>query len=216
MRFEKGECVSGLEKEPQNGRGTGTKIRWKPDLEVFTDINVPLEYYRDVLKRQAVVNEGITFILRDQQGRGFETYEFYHEHGITDYVEELTGEHAITSIQTWETEREGKDREDKPMYRVKMKSALCFSNKVQLKEYYHNSSWLEYGGAPDKAVRSAFVSQIDAYLKNNNKYQKNETRISFQDIEECLVLVVSSFSTASLTSYENHRLFPSSVRGVFH
>ena len=162
-----------------------------------------MEYYQDVLKRQAVVNEGVTFILRDQQGRGFETYEFCYEHGVTDYVNEIAGETGMTSVQTWEAEREGQDREDKPMYRVKMKAALCFSNKVQKKEYYHNSSWLEYGGAPEKAVRSAFVSQIDAYLKNNNKYQKNETRISFQDIEECLVLVVSSFSTASVTSYEN-------------
>ncbi|MBR6548199.1 MAG: DNA topoisomerase [Clostridia bacterium] len=201
LRFEKGECITGLQKEAYTGRATGTRIRWKPDLEVFTDIQIPLDYYQDVLKRQAVVNEGITFILRDQQGRSFETYEFCYEHGVTDYVNEIAGEQAMTSVQTWETEREGKDREDKPMYRVKMKSALCFSNKIQKKEYYHNSSWLEYGGAPEKAVRSAFVSQIDAYLKNNNKYQKNESRISFQDIEECLVLVVSSFSTQ--TSYEN-------------
>ncbi|MBR3843983.1 MAG: DNA topoisomerase [Clostridia bacterium] len=201
LRFEKRECVTGLEKEEYTGRATGTKIRWKPDLQVFTDIAIPLEFYQDVLKRQAVVNEGILFVLRDQQGRGFETYEYIYEHGVTDYVEELAGEKAMTSVQTWETEREGKDREDKPQYRVKIKSALCFSNTVQKKEYYHNSSWLEYGGAPEKAVRSAFVSQIDAYLKNNNKYQKNESRISFQDIEECLVLVVSSFSTQ--TSYEN-------------
>ncbi len=200
LRFEKGECVTGLEKEEYSGRATGTRIRWKPDLEVFTDIAIPLEFYQDVLKRQAVVNEGITFILRDQQGRSFETYEYMYEHGVTDYVEEVVGEKAMTAVQTWETEREGKDREDKPTYRVKIKSALCFSNTVQKKEYYHNSSWLEYGGAPEKAVRSAFVSQIDAYLKNNNKYQKNESRISFQDIEECLVLVISSFSTQ--TSYE--------------
>lgn len=201
LRFEKGECISGLESEPYTGKATGTKIRWKPDLEVFTDIEVPLSYYQDILKRQAVVNEGVTFILRDQNGRSFDTYEFCYEHGVTDYVNEIVGEQSMTSVQTWETEREGKDREDKPSYRVKMKAALCFSNTVQRKEYYHNSSFLEHGGAPEKAVRSAFVSQIDSYLKTNNKYQKNESRISFQDVEECLVLVISSFSTQA--SYEN-------------
>ncbi len=201
LRFEKGECVSGLQSEEYTGRATGTKIRWKPDLEVFTDIDIPLAYFQDVLKRQSVVNEGVQFILRDQNGRGFETYEYCYEHGVTDYVNEFVGDKALTAVQTWQTEREGKDRDDKPTYRVKIKSALCFSNQLQKKEYYHNSSWLEYGGAPEKAVRSAFVSQIDAYLKANNKYQKNETRISFQDVEECLVLVVSSFSTQ--TSYEN-------------
>ena len=68
-------------------------------------------------------------------------------------------------------------------------------------EYYHNSSWLEHGGAPDKAVRSAFVSAIDAYLKQNNKYNKSESKVTYQDIFDSLVLVTNCFSTQ--TSYEN-------------
>ena len=201
LHFEKGENVGGLKKEPYSGKDTGTKTRWKPDLTVFTDIDVPLEYYMDVLKRQAVVNDGLLFILRNQVGGKFETYEFKYDHGIEDYVKELAGEEALTPVQFWQTERRGRDRADKPEYKVKISAALCFSNKFQLKEYYHNSSWLEYGGAPEKAVRSAFVAQVDAYLKQNSKYQKNESKVSFSDIEECLVLVISSFSTQ--TSYEN-------------
>ena len=201
LHFEKGENVGGLKKEPYGGKDTGTKTRWKPDLTVFTDIDVPLEYYMDVLKRQAVVNDGLLFILRNQVGGKFETYEFKYDHGIEDYVKELAGEEALTPVQFWQTERRGRDRADKPEYKVKISAALCFSNKFQLKEYYHNSSWLEYGGAPEKAVRSAFVAQVDAYLKQNSKYQKNESKVSFSDIEECLVLVMSSFSTQ--TSYEN-------------
>lgn len=201
LHFEKGENVGGLHKEPYAGKDTGTKTRWKPDLEVFTDINIPLEFFQDVLKRQAVVNDGLLFVLKNQVGGRFETYEFQYNRGITDYVTELAGEEALTPVQSWSTERKGKDRPDKPEYKVKMNAALCFSNKAVLKEYYHNSSWLEHGGSPEKAVRSAFVSQIDAYLRANNKYQKNESKISFNDIEECLMLVVSSFSTQ--TSYEN-------------
>ena len=201
LHFEKGENVGGLKKEPYAGRDTGTRTRWKPDLTVFTDIDVPLEYYMDVLKRQAVVNDGLLFILRNQVGGRFETYEFKYDHGIADYVQELAGEEALTPVQFWQSERKGRDRADKPEYKVKMSAAVCFSNKFQLKEYYHNSSWLEYGGAPEKAARSAFVSQVDAYLKQNGKYQKNESKVSFSDIEECLVLVMSSFSTQ--TSYEN-------------
>lgn len=201
LHFEKGENVGGLKKEPYSGRDTGTKTRWKPDLEVFTDINIPLEYYMDILKRQAVVNDGLLFVLKNQVGGRFETYEFKYDRGIADYVTEIANEDALTSVQSWNTERKGKDRPDKPEYKVKINASLCFSNKGQLKEYYHNSSWLEYGGSPEKAVRSAFVSQIDAYLRANNKYQKNESKVSFTDIEECLILVVSSFSTQ--TSYEN-------------
>ena len=201
LHFEKGECVGGLHEEHYSGRATGTRIRWKPDLEVFTEIDIPLEYYKEVLKRQAVVNENVTFLLRRQNGRSFDTYEFCYKNGVTDYVNEIVGDKAMTSVQTWETERSGRDREDLPEYKLKVKSSLCFSNSVSRKEYFHNSSFLENGGAPEKAVKSAFVSQIDAYIKSVGKYQKNESKITFQDVDECLVLVISSFSTQ--TSYEN-------------
>ena len=201
LHFEHGENVGGLTKEPYAKRDTGTRIRWKPDLQVFTDIAVPLEYFRDAIRRQAIVNPNLLFVLRDQHGRSFETEEFVYENGIADYVHELVGEEAMTDVQVWSAERRGRDREDKPEYRVKLNVAMCCSNKTNLLEYYHNSSWLEHGGAPEKAVRSAFVSQLDAYLKQNGKYLKNESKITFQDVQDCLVLVSSSFSTQ--TSYEN-------------
>lgn len=202
MNFKSGEPVGKLQREDYNKRDTGTRIRWKPDLKVFTDINIPLEYYKETIKRQSVVNEGIKFILKDQVGtNSFEKYEYCYENGITDYVKEIVGDNAFSGIQFWQAERKGRDRADMPDYKVKMNIALCFSNKVQFKEYYHNSSFLEHGGAPEKAVKSAFVSQIDAYLKANSKYLKTDSKITFQDIDDCLVLVISSFSTQ--TSYEN-------------
>ena len=203
LHFKKGKNVGGLQKEPYGKRGdTGTKIRWKPDLAVFTDINVPVEYYKETIKRQAIVNGGITFIFKNQlTATQFETTEYRYENGIQDYVKELAGEDAMTAPQYWECERVGRDREDLNDYKLKITACLCFSNKTQLKEYYHNSSFLEHGGSPEKAFRSAFVNQINAYLKANNKLNKTDVQINAQDIEECVIFVVSSFSTQ--TSYEN-------------
>ena len=201
LHFEHGENVGGLKKEPYAKKDTGTRIRFKPDILVFTDIAVPVEYFDDTLRRQAIVNPGLLFRFRDEQGRSFATKEFRYENGIADYVHEIAGEDTLTGVQFWSAERTGRDRADKPEYKVRLNVAMCASNKVNLLEYYHNSSWLEHGGSPDKAVRSAFVSQIDAYLKQNGKYLKNESRITFQDVQDCLVLVSSSFSTQ--TSYEN-------------
>lgn len=201
LRFEKGYNVGGLIKEPYSGRDTGTKIHWKPDLEVFTDINIPSEYYIDTIRRQAIVNDGLVFVFREQVGSRFETKEFVFNNGIIDYVNEFVDNEELTPVQFWQTERTGRDREDKPEYKVKIKSALCFSKTKQIKEYYHNSSWLEHGGAPEKAVRSAFVSQFDSFIRSAGKYTKNESKITFADVEECMVLVISSFSTQ--TSYEN-------------
>ncbi len=201
LHFEKGENIGGLQKTPASGKKTGTRIRWKPDLEVFTDISIPAAYFEDVLKRQAVVNPGIQFLLRVQEGKGFTESSYCYENGIRDYVEELVGEAALTPVQHWTAERIGRDREDKPDYRVKLGVALCFSNQLSLTEYYHNSSHLEHGGSPEKAVKAALVYQIDAWLKAAGKYLKSEGKISYQDVEDCLVLVSSSFSTQ--TSYEN-------------
>ncbi|MEE1065013.1 MAG: toprim domain-containing protein [Acutalibacteraceae bacterium] len=202
LNFKKGKLVGQMEKEPYSKRDTGSRIKWRPDLKVFTDIAVPLEYYQDIIKRQAIVNSGIKFILKNQLNKTqFETFEYYYENGITDYVTEIAEDSAMTTVQSWQTERVGRDREDHKDYKVLITSALCFSNKSQKKEYYHNSSWLEHGGAPEKAVRNAFTYQIDSYLKTNGKYTKSDPKIKFEDIEDCLVLVVSSFSTE--TSYEN-------------
>ena len=201
LHFERGNIVGKMTKEPADRKKTGSCFRWLPDLEVFTDINIPVEYYLDTLKRQAVVNAGVTFRFRNQTGGKFETTEFRYEHGILDYITELTEGNAFTMPQFWETERKGRDREDKPEYKVKITASLCFSRSMSRLEYYHNSSWLEHGGAPDKAVRNAFVYAIDAYLKQNGKYVKNESKITFQDVADCLVLVTNCFSTQ--TSYEN-------------
>ncbi|NLT14046.1 MAG: DNA topoisomerase [Clostridiales bacterium] len=201
LRFEKGENIGGLQSEESKSRRTGTLQRWKPDLEVFTDIDIPTEYFLDMLKRQAVVNTGVTFRFRNQKDSGFETTDFLYENGISDYVAELAGDDALTQPVFIESERKGRDREDKPEYKVKLSASFCFSNKINLIEYYHNSSWLEHGGAPEKATKSAFVSEVDAFLKKMNKYQKNESKISFTDIQDCLILVTNCFSTQ--TSYEN-------------
>ena len=205
LHFKKGKVVGKKGQEltvsPADRKRTGTTIKWRPDLEVFTDIDIPEEFFRDTLHRQAVVNAGVTFRFRNQNGSRFDVTEYVYENGILDYVNEIAHESPLTSPYFISAERRGRDREDKPEYKVKLSAAFCFSNKVKAIEYYHNSSWLEYGGAPEKAARSAFVYAIDTYIKKIGKYQKNESKINFQDVADCLVLVTNCFSTQ--TSYEN-------------
>ena len=205
LHFKKGKVVGKKGQEltvsPSDRKKTGTTIKWRPDLEVFTDIDIPEEFFKDTLHRQAVVNAGVTFRFRNQNGNKFDVTEYVYQNGILDYVSEIAHDSPLTSPYFISAERRGRDREDKPEYKVKLSAAFCFSNKVKAIEYYHNSSWLEYGGAPEKAARSAFVYAIDAYIKKIGKYQKNESKIIFQDVADCLVLVTNCFSTQ--TSYEN-------------
>ena len=199
LHFEKGENIGGLMKEAAEKHPTGTQITWRPDRDVFTEIHIPLSYFQDVLKKQAVVNAGLLFELYDEKSG--ETFQYCYENGIRDYLAELNGENGLTAVQYLQTETKGRDREDKPEYRLKFEAAFCLNNHVNVLEYYHNSSFLEYGGSPDKAVRNAFVFAIDKYLKSNSLYKKDEKKITFADVEESLILVINSFST--VTSYEN-------------
>lgn len=199
LHFEKGENIGGLTKNKTSQKETGTEIIWRPDKEVFTDINIPISYFKDILKKQAIVNAGLTFELYDENTD--ETSIFVYENGIKDYISEINNNKGFTDIQYYETETSGRDREDKPKYKLKFQTAFCFNNDSNLIEYYHNSSFLEYGGSPDKAVKTAFVFAIDKYIKNNGLYKKDEKKITFSDIEDSLILVINSFST--MTSYEN-------------
>ncbi len=199
LHFEKGNNIGGLKKTKTDYEHTGTIQTWLPDREVFTDIRIPSEFFRDVLKRQAVVNAGLVFIFTDEENGTTES--FLYENGIVDYVTELSGDKGLTKPCFYEGSARGRDRDDKPEYKVKMEIAFCFNNEFNSIQYYHNSSWLEHGGAPDKAVKNAFVAELDKYLKNNNKYNKNENKITFNDVEDSLILITNTFST--MTSYEN-------------
>ena len=201
LHFEKGYNVGGLTKEEYSGRDTGTRIKWKPDIKVFTEVDIPSSDLMDTLRRQAIVNKGLLFVFREQQGSRFIQTEFIFKDGIVEYLEGVVGEQKLSGIQFWTGERRGRDRDDRPEYTVKMNLAFCFSNNHRLLEYYHNSSWLENGGSPDKAVRAAFVAQLDAYIKSNNKYKSNESKITFSDVQESLAIVTNCFS--SVASYEN-------------
>ena len=199
LHFEKGYNVGGLKKEKYDYKQSGTLQKWKPDLEVFNDINIPLDFFTTMLKKQAVVNAGLKFKFYDEETN--QRFEFLYDNGITDYVKEISAGKEITGVQFSETAARGRDRADKPEYKVKMQFAFCFNNEVNLIEYYHNSSFLENGGSPDKAVKNAFVSEIDKYIKSQGKYNKDESKISFTDIQDSLIIVTNSFST--MTSYEN-------------
>jgi len=202
LHFECGEIVGELTHVPTDRKKTGSLIRWLPDLEVFTDIAIPEAFFLDVLKRQSVVNAGVKFRFRRESSAGrFEMSEFQYDGGIADYVAEIAGENPLTLPVLWQAERRGRDRDDKPEYKVKLSCCFAFSNQVSFVEHYHNSSFLAHGGSPEKALRSAFVSGIDRYLKEQGKYQKNESKVTWSDVQDAVVFVSNNFST--LTSYEN-------------
>ena len=205
MNFKEGNpkgklSVKDIEIKP-GAKRQGTIIKWRPDLKVFKEIDISPDYLAETLRRQAFINGGIRFVLEVEKTPGkFEKNEFYYENGVSDYIAEVTEGISVTSPTLWNIETKGRDREDLPDYKFKAEIAFCFA-KSGTAEFYHNASFLEYGGSPRKAVQAAFTYAIDKFIKGQNKYTKNEQKIAFQDIEDNLVIIVNSAS--SHTSYEN-------------
>ncbi|NLZ71443.1 MAG: DNA topoisomerase [Clostridiaceae bacterium] len=199
LHFEKGENIGGLKKTATNSKKTGTKQHWLPDRDVFTEIKIPDTYFLDILQKQAIVNPGVKFIFIDKIAQTEK--EFLYPEGILGYVKEINEETPLTKAKQFSGEGYGRDRKDKAEYKVHADIAFAFNNETNLLSYYHNSSWLEYGGSPDRAVKNAFVAEFDRVLKEKDKYRANESKIVFADIEDSLILMINSFST--FTSYEN-------------
>ena len=199
LHFEEGVNKGGLKKKKKEYRKTGTRITWKPDIKVFTDIDIPLEYFQDMLKKQAIVNKGLSLILKDEESK--QKFEYCYKGGVEEYIKEVTNGYKLTEIHTASLSTKGRDRADKPEYKLKLSVSFCFCNEINLIEYYHNSSFLEHGGSPDRAVKTAFTYAVDKLLSDEKKYNRNEKKITFSDIQDSLVLVSNSFST--VTSYEN-------------
>ena len=178
---------------------SGTKVRWKPDTDVFDEINFPDKWFLEYIKRQAIVNKGLKISFTNKEG---EVFKEYYEDGIRDYIKEISDDKNFTPEEYFETDDIwGSDRSDREDYKSKFEVAYTFNNDNYAMESYHNSSYLSEGGSPHDAVKSAFVHTIDRLIKKLNKYNKNEKKISFTDIEESLIIITNTYSTE--TQYKN-------------
>ena len=205
LHFEKGENVTpgGFQVKRIKSKATGTKIHWMPDDQVFTNIEIPNEYFADSIRRQAMINPGIRFVLYTETDPGkFREDVFFYEHGIADHIQEiLNGRKPLSSIHEFSETAKGRDKDEQPDYTVQIHCAFCFAPSVSCIEHYHNSSWLEHGGSPEKALRTAFTGVLDEFLKKTGKYNKKESPITYQDVYDSLIFISNNFSTKA--SYEN-------------
>lgn len=84
------------------------------------------------MKRQAIVNAGVEFVFRNQNGKSFDTTTYCYVNGIEDHVAEVIGENGFTSVQHWTTEVKTRDRDDKPEYKCKIDVAVAFQIRQDL------------------------------------------------------------------------------------
>ncbi|MER2007171.1 MAG: toprim domain-containing protein [Psychrobacillus sp.] len=201
VRYEKGIEVEGsynFTKQKNDDDTIGTEITWRPSSECFRGKGeIDDEYIETTLADQSIVNGGLKFIFENEKTG--EVKEFYYENGIADYINSITSEeHRLTNVIHFNTERKGRDNEEDKDYKIKANIYFSFNRETSFNRYYHNTSWLANGGTPEDFIKNSFTFIVDKFLKEQNLYNKNEKKVSFDDIADSLVIVTSTFSTISL------------------
>ena len=201
VKYEKGVEVEGsyqFVKQQVHENFVGTEITWRPSQEVFRGKGeVDDDFIELTLQDQSIVNGGLRFVFNnDKVG---ESKEYYYENGVADYIKSISNEeHMLTDVISFTTEQKGRDNEADKDYRIKTDINFAFNRETSFSRYYHNTSWLENGGTPEEFIKNSFTFVIDKFLKEQNLYNKNEKKVTFEDISDSLIVITSTYSTISL------------------
>lgn len=198
LRCEKGEPIMELEKTPDSNERTGTIITYKPDLDVFTEIDIPLDWVADMLEKQSIITPHVKFILTDEIAN--KTTEFYYKDGIVEYLEK-TIKKPLHDVILFEGNGKGQDTPERPEYKFNYSFAFCFTGNENIQMVFHNNGNLIHGGSTLNAIKSALTYSIDKFLKDNNKYLKKDKKVTTEDVLDGLSFISNSYSTS--TSYSN-------------
>jgi len=202
MNFKKGKPVGELQVTDTNSEETGTTIRFKPDPEVFINIKqnlLPPEYYINVLRRQAMLLDGLEIIFYHEELE--KEIKLRYDKGIISFLEDATPKPLISKPVLFEGYKVGTDDEEMypDTYRFDMRFAFTFSREEQLVEIYHNGGSLIDGGATYDGMRTALVKAFEDHMKDNGKLNKSD-KLHIKDIE-CIILAIGD------TKAPGHRTF---------
>ena len=169
------------------GTGTtkrrGTKIRFKPDAQVFETIEFSFDTLANRLRELAFLNGGVTITLDDEREAG-KSHKFHYEGGIREFVSHLNKNKAVVNDQPIFMQGQ-KDRID-------VEIALQWNDGYAEAVYsFANNINTHEGGTHMSGFRAALTRTINAYAGGNNLAKDLKESISGDDIREGLVAIIS-------------------------
>lgn len=203
MKFEKGKPIGKMQVTSDTSGKTGTTIKFKPDKEVFTSIDLPPEFYLDKIRRQAMLHSGISFMVKYKD---LHAIELCYVNGMKDFIDQ-TCEHQMLNkgAVMYEQDVHGSDDEAAgEFYDLNMKLAFTFSRSTYYIEMYHNGAYLkdDYENITDYAIRRGAEAALTEMAKERNLLTKSD-KIAFKDIEEIFTAVGSTNCPGSMTLFKN-------------
>ncbi|MBI4829729.1 MAG: DNA topoisomerase (ATP-hydrolyzing) subunit B [Nitrospinae bacterium] len=178
--YKKGEPQEPL-KEIGEAKGTGTKITFKPDGEIFPETEFNFEILSERLRELSYLNRGVRIAIKDE--RSDKAHDFFYEGGIVEFVEYLNrNKNPLFAPPIYITGE--KDR-------AIMELAMVYNNGYKEDVFsFANNIRTREGGTHLSGFRAALTRTINAYAIGANLIKK-EAQITGDDVREGLTLVLS-------------------------
>jgi len=180
ISFERGEVAEPLKAIGERA-GTGTKIEWRPDRQIFGDITHNYDTISGRLRERAYLNPGIKIIVADQRGEG-KREEFHFTDGIVAMVQHIN---------------EGKTTYNEPVSVSSESDGLVCDVAIQYVDTYNehvvtfaNNINTTDGGTHLSGFKTAVTRTLNNYARQSNMI-KGSVQVSGDDWREGMVAVVS-------------------------
>lgn len=205
QRFEKGIPVTDLKVIGETNT-TGTTIEFRPDKEIFDEVNFNFETLEFRLREMAFLNKGIKITLEDK--RENKKKEFHYEGGIKSFVEYINKNKTPIQkdIMYFESEK------DNTVVELAMQYTDGYSENIYT---FANNINTQEGGTHLSGLKTAITRAINDYGRKYGYIKENEDNLQGDDVREGLTAVLSvKLMEPQFEGQTKTKLGNSEVRGI--
>jgi DNA gyrase subunit B/topoisomerase-4 subunit B len=189
--FQRGVATGKL-KRLGNARGTGTKVWFRPDDEVFgAKLQFDPALIAERLEAKSYLHGGLELVFSDETKTPPEVKRFVHPQGIAEYLPKLVSERGKPAVPPSGGVFYIEKRDDEARLGIELAMQWTESTDDLIKTYV-NSVPTPDGGTHDTGFRSALVKAIRNYIATHKLDPKGVT-LTAEDIREGVVAVLSTY-----------------------
>ena len=210
QRYEAGVPVDAL-KEIGTCDDTGTKISFRPDLSIFTDITeFDFQEVDTRIGETAFLNAGLKITITDEREDSIHTSEHLYEGGLSEYVRQLNERREVLHSDVIKIKGDKEIEKGNVEVELALQWSDAFSESIRC---YTNIIRNKDGGTHMSGLRTALTSSVNSYAKKK-KLLKGDA-LSGDDVREGLAAVVSvKHPDPSFSSQTKDKLVSSEVTGI--
>ena len=181
QRYERGFPVTEL-KVINTTKSTGTRVSFKPDTEVFDELEYCFDILEDKLRELAFLNKGIKISLKDERDGTEKTFQY--EGGIISFVKHLNKNREVLHKEPiyFEAKKDDVDVEIALQYNDGYaESIFSFANNINTLE----------GGSHMSGFKNAVTKVINDYARKYKFLKENDANLIGEDVREGMSCVIS-------------------------